>query len=471
MVLHRGGSIIHLAKALLFLAVVMIIAYTGLLATVHPKFKLRLITPSPLSSVKFHPALSETNQESLDPDALVPYLLPLESQLDRVEPVSVTPPHFAPVFPEDLLDVMRGSCVSIICHSIHREYHQDNFVTAFKKLAHSETARRLLVNHDMPNSENTRWDDVVDVMDLANASIDGEGDVATCSVENQVQNVFGSFGCRESAGAGSCTGQESIIDKVIVISQMWGGNYFHYVVEDMPRIFLAWDYLTKKNESLDGWYIHHQISKPVSEAAAHLFNALGMVHGYVRAHRVLLPSPTNCGGQIANPGIIQLRSLIYKQYKIQPTNQNILARTTLIVFKRQGNKRSIRNHDQVVIEIRRLWGPNKTVIEHDGTGTFMDQMLLYSQAAVLIGPHGAGLTSQIGMQPGSTLVEILPEVGINRLNLCYVVLSFTLGLRYYALRAPGFDAMGTGYLPIESLARLPFWEHTTKNETYLATQQ
>ncbi len=99
----------------------------------------------------------------------------------------------------------------------------------------------------------------------------------------------------------------------------------------------------------------------------------------------------------------------------------------LVLIKRYGG-RSLANHNEVLLLCRRLW--HGEVVEHTGAGTFEEQMELFYSAAVVVGQHGAGFSNAIAMRPGSTLLEVLPETasGSNRLNVCYAILAFTLGI-------------------------------------------
>jgi capsular polysaccharide biosynthesis protein len=101
------------------------------------------------------------------------------------------------------------------------------------------------------------------------------------------------------------------------------------------------------------------------------------------------------------------------------------------------------------------------VIEHSGDGTFLQQMSLFASAMIIMGPHGAGLSNAIAMSEGSIMIEIIPEVGSNAFNMCYMALAYNLNLKYFALRAPHFDSEGTATLPLHYLSSLPFFESHT----------
>ena len=227
------------------------------------------------------------------------------------------------------------------------------------------------------------------------------------------------------------------------------------MVEDLTRFITAIDHLAQIGEPVSEWHVHHVASSPIASQSADLLGVRGTVGGFVRAGRVLLPRSSFCGGRLGDRRIPRLRALIHARYSI-PGNQ---APTNVIVYKRSG-ARSILNHAAVLAEVRRLWKGSGSVLEHSGEGSFVEQMRMHAAAAVLIGPHGSGMTNAISMLAGAAVVEVLPETGYNRLNMCYVALAYSLGLRYFALRAPGFDCMGAARLPIESLADVDVWNAT-----------
>jgi len=67
-------------------------------------------------------------------------------------------------------------------------------------------------------------------------------------------------------------------------------------------------------------------------------------------------------------------------------------------------RRSIPNLHEVV----ETWSDNRVSSVDMSTLNIYDQIWLHTQARVLIGQHGAGLTSMLWMSPGSTVIEILP---------------------------------------------------------------
>jgi capsular polysaccharide biosynthesis protein len=69
-----------------------------------------------------------------------------------------------------------------------------------------------------------------------------------------------------------------------------------------------------------------------------------------------------------------------------------------------------------------------------------DQARLFSEASIVVGPHGGGLTNVMFCAPGTVLVELLSPMGQ---TLCFWTLANTAQLTYepiFGRRTPGLAA-------------------------------
>jgi hypothetical protein len=358
--------------------------------------------------------------------------------------------NYVPVFPLNLVEIMQKSCWSPQCELIARE-HQ-NPVMIGNSLVNIGVEQEKYVRREIWKNK--------DVLDLSNAFIDTEGDV--CFKDQHIYTIIGSYGCRDNAILTRCTSAtfqtEGAYDKVVVISQLWGDGYFHAIIEGLPRIIPYINYINERNDSLNQWVVHSMLMDPLAQEIATFLGVKRFVNGPIHAHRLLLSTSTPCGGSLIGKHTRELRHLIRSLILVGKDLPN--PHPTFILVKRNGVRRSLLNHENVLLKIRQLWklGP---VIEHSGDGTFLQQMSLFASAMIIMGPHGAGLSNAIAMSEGSIMIEIIPEVGSNAFNMCYMALAYNLNLKYFALRAPHFDSEGTATLPLHYLSSLPFFESHT----------
>lgn len=75
----------------------------------------------------------------------------------------------------------------------------------------------------------------------------------------------------------------------------------------------------------------------------------------------------------------------------------------------------------------------------------VDQVLLFRDASLVIGPHGAGLTNVLFMDPGSLVIELLPQLSASRAygDLCHLA---GLHYRYQVAADPDFGRLDPGQL-------------------------
>jgi hypothetical protein len=337
---------------------------------------------------------------------------------------------------------MQISCISSLCELLARnESNITEMLDLYGAQREEDLKQKWLSGHR--DSRN------VLVRDLQHAAVNAIGDVTPCR-DALFAGTIGSYGCSDAVFEGRCDETLPELDQVIVISQLWGYNYFHAIIEGLPRLVTALEYL-QPAESASAWLVHSMMEQPLAAQVAEFMGVKDMVSGDIRASRLLVPMPTPCGGSVGGHRTIRLRGYIRARLPPEPLS----CRRTLILVKRAGT-RALANHADVLLAVQRLWtaGP---VIEHDGSGTFLEQMARFAAAAAAVGPHGGGLTGMVAMPHGAAVAEVLPEQGTNRLNACYAALAHTLGLRYFALWAPGFDSDGQGVVPVQELEALPLW--------------
>jgi hypothetical protein len=342
---------------------------------------------------------------------------------------------------------MHSACISDVCKLLGGSiFNVSEKLDAFGAARENKLKNEWLSGTSFENSS---------VLDLWNVSVAAVGSVALCS-GNMVLKTVRTHGCKkEGITPRSCSANRPSYDNVILISQYWGLNYYHALIEGLPRMAIALDHLGPSANASD-WVLHSVAKDPLATNIADFFGFRRVVQGDIRANRVIFVMPSPCGGSVGGLRLNLFRSYIHTRIPLQIRLLGCRGHSgIMIVFKRQA-ARALANHAEVMHTARRLWTEG-VVIEQSGNGTFREQMTLFASTVVLFGPHGAGMAGSVAMLPGRTMVEVLPEKGTNRLNMCFVTLAHDLGLHYYAVRAPGFDSRGMGVVSIPAMEALPIW--------------
>jgi len=114
--------------------------------------------------------------------------------------------------------------------------------------------------------------------------------------------------------------------------------------------------------------------------------------------------------------------------------------------------RSITNHETLMEETRNIWvGKQYVVVEHRGTESLIDQLVMFRNAEAVMGPHGAAMANIITMRVGKHVIEFAARYGANPMNPCYQTLAYTLGLKYYGYLKDDSNSEGHWEVNISSV--------------------
>ena len=209
-----------------------------------------------------------------------------------------------------------------------------------------------------------------------------------------------------------------IFQKHLIITDEWSKSYFHWLMDCLPRLILFESrrpeipvilpsYLREKSfviESLallgknnfrfleeDKWYFLRTVYFPV-----HL-------------------APT---GNYNDEATRKLRSAI-------TVNSNAPAHLKIYISRHKAAHRKIDNEDELLPLLKK--NGFKTVYCEEMS--FKDQVSLFSETAVLLTNHGAGLTNMLFMPANSIIIELRKKNDNH--NNCYFSLASALNLKYY----------------------------------------
>ena len=226
-----------------------------------------------------------------------------------------------------------------------------------------------------------------------------------------------------------------VYEEVLVVSQYYAKEVYHSIIENLSRLgpYLA------MIERMPNLKIHAGDTPLVR----HILDLLGvgsrrLITGFVRAKTLYLPEGTGCG--FPRPLHVQLlakalrKQILRRSGKLHLSPQK--ARKILLI-KRSGERKFIRHHEihaRLSKTVQELGGSIR-VFADKPLPSFNEMIKMFSEADVIVAPHGAGLTNIVFAKPGVVVVE-----GICRtpnMNLCYLMLSYLMGHQYYGI--PSID--------------------------------
>lgn len=221
-----------------------------------------------------------------------------------------------------------------------------------------------------------------------------------------------------------------IFPEVYSIGQSGGQAYYHWVIEDLPRIVIGLQYLIKNK----GVKIHVNAKYGfVKNYMRNIgINPNRLVTGTVRTKILLVPRGAPClVGSAFNTNSLH-------NYMQSLSVETMPKQDTIILIKRSA-KRWFNKHDAILKMIHKLSNKQNLRVQVFGDKplmTLQETKKLFRRAAMVVAPHGAGLSNLIFSQRGTCVVEGLCYHRTGVFITCFQHLSYILGLRYHGVAKP-----------------------------------
>lgn len=196
----------------------------------------------------------------------------------------------------------------------------------------------------------------------------------------------------------------------INVMYRWSTEYYHFLTEALPNAMFCASRLPPSTPIVCGY----------SKFAEGLFRWFGLsnpIQYDVRGGGVTAKY-VECGNP-SHDTIQRLRDVIESKL--------VFTKTRGILIRRHGT-RYLENEEEVLATFRGFY-PELEWVVFD-TLSAEETATLFSSAAVIVAPHGAGLTNMIFSSRGIRIYEFMP---LNFANLCYTHLSSLLGNTYTML--------------------------------------
>ena len=207
-------------------------------------------------------------------------------------------------------------------------------------------------------------------------------------------------------------------DSVIVAHDQWSQNYYHWMIDLLPKLLLLDDKL-KQNILILPQYGADYMTLTLSALGYKSFYKV-KDNSVLKAKTVFLPDRTAIGN-LQNPELLGvLRELLVKAF----CPGNVRATRRIYVSRARSQKRRLINEHEIINILKKYEFEHLYFEEL----TFLQQIEVMQQAQVLIGVHGANLVNILFMQQGTNVIELMNS---DFTNLVYYRMASTLKLPYY----------------------------------------
>lgn len=214
--------------------------------------------------------------------------------------------------------------------------------------------------------------------------------------------------------------------RVASLTTRWQMNYYHWLFEVLPRLYL----LERAKVEPDRLYVATSLS-----FQKETLRWLGVEGSrvidpnefrFIRARELVVPSVPGIPGFVPKWACDFLRDRFLSGQHLGRAPLRRDKPRMIYIGRRDANRRRMGNEEEV-----------RNVLEPLGVSTvfpehlpFSEQVRLFSQADVVVAPHGAGLSNAVFCRPGTSVVEVFsPEY----VNPCFWSISQAVGLDYHYL--------------------------------------
>ncbi len=224
---------------------------------------------------------------------------------------------------------------------------------------------------------------------------------------------------------GNLPSPRSVPGRLAVLDVSHGGNYFHFLFDCLPRLGLL-----PPDNQIDFYYVRHRKSfqrqylQLLGVDPAKVIDA--EQHPLIKAECLCLPSLPGISG---NPSLASFNFLrrLKSESISEPGAEGSEQR--IYISRRDAGSRLFPNES----EIQTVLSNHNFRIVELGRMSVAEQIALFSQASVVVAPHGAGLSNLVFSPPGTRVLEMLSA---DYFNVCYWALCQLCGHQHSRITAP-----------------------------------
>lgn len=258
---------------------------------------------------------------------------------------------------------------------------------------------------------------------LNDVSREYPGQLPTCQFHSTVQRIS-----QPQAGVKV----EQIKGRVAALSGLSGHNYFHWMIDILPRLELLQRSGLDLNQ-IDWFWINHSQLPFQQETLRQLGISEQKIlssdhHSQIQAEQLIVPSFAGHLGWLEPWALAFLRRQFLQKSFLQQAGLNSSYGRShperIYISRANAHHRRVLNEPAI---LERLQSLGFVTVELESM-SLAEQISLFCHAKVIVAPHGGGLTNLIFCTPGTTVIEFFSP---NYIRHYYWVISQQLGLQHY----------------------------------------
>ena len=213
-----------------------------------------------------------------------------------------------------------------------------------------------------------------------------------------------------------------IAGRVAVVTSIKAENYYHWMFDILPRF----DIIQKSGLRPDYYVVNantrfqKESLEILNIAPDQLLNPTADTH--IVADELVIPS-------LLGPVFLmspQRQACEYLRSRFLPRVKARKAHRALYITRDDARDRRVTNEVEIRAEVTSL---GFEVVSLSNVPV-LQQVELFSEASIIVGPHGAGFTNAVFCPPNAVLIEFIPEK--RRLD-CFERLARFVGMRYHSI--------------------------------------
>ena len=202
----------------------------------------------------------------------------------------------------------------------------------------------------------------------------------------------------------------------------WCRGYYHWICDVLPRVQAAVPHLPPETRFV--------VPDGLSEAESESLQAIGIrpeswavFRGKRpwRVDRLVHVPPVAITGDHTRESLLSLRESVFRRTRTEAPRG---ASRRIYVARRQGSERAVVNEAELLPALQER---GFEVVRCESL-SFADQVKLFREAEIVVGPHGGGFANLVWCEPGTKVFEIFGTSSVRR---CYWSICQALRLKHH----------------------------------------